>query len=94
MDNKLAERQEIDFLKCELMLPEQEPIVLTVGEIKMPKESENFCLSCGDRIPIIKSFCSEGCENNFYDETDFERAEKEEDEELYREEMKMKAGVS
>lgn len=53
MDEKLAEQDGPDFLECgmetplqkpvilkgEIKLPVQEPIVLTVGEIKIPKEA-------------------------------------------------------
>ena len=56
----------------------------------------NYCLSCSDPIPPDKDFCSEGCENDFFDDSHLAREEDEalaEQEELRREEMKMKAGV-
>ncbi|MEE9510414.1 MAG: hypothetical protein V3V81_07970 [Candidatus Bathyarchaeia archaeon] len=30
----------------------------------------NYCLSCTDLIPADKDFCSEGCENDFYRESE------------------------
>ena len=56
----------------------------------------NYCLSCSDPIPPNKDFCSDGCENDFYDESHLEREENEalaEQKELEREERNMKAGI-
>jgi len=71
--NKPEKQRGPKKITATLKIPVQEPVIITVGEIKMPKDPVNFCLSCGDGIPINKSFCSEGCEYNFYDESDFER---------------------
>lgn len=71
--NKPEKQQGPEKITVTLKVPVQEPVIITVGEIKIPKKAENFCLTCGDDIPMDKSFCCEGCENNFYDESDFER---------------------
>lgn len=41
--------------------------------IKDVKMDNNFCPACGDEIPADMKFCSDGCENAFYDESDLER---------------------
>lgn len=51
----------------------------------------NYCLTCGDPIPPNKDFCSDGCENDFYDDSALARDEDEELEELKREEIKWKS---
>ena len=54
----------------------------------------NYCLSCSDPIPPNKSFCCEGCENDFYRESELDVEEDEalaEQEELEREEKISKA---
>lgn len=56
----------------------------------------NYCLSCSDPIPPDKNFCSDECQENFYDDSALEKDEDEglaEQETLEREERKMKAGL-
>ena len=54
-----------------------------------------YCLSCSDPIPPNEDFCSEGCENDFYNESilDEEDEALSEQEELEREERKEKSGL-
>jgi len=57
---------------------------------------KNYCLTCCEPVPSDKEFCSDGCENDFYDESHLEREEDEalaEQRELEREERNMKAGI-
>jgi len=52
-------------------------------------KSKNICPVCGDPIPSDKDFCSEGCENDFYDDSHLEREKDEalaEQREMKREE--------
>ena len=52
----------------------------------------NYCLSCSDPIPPNKSFCSDGCENDFYRESELGvDDEDDEQEEMEREERMEKA---
>lgn len=55
---------------------------------------QEYCLTCSDPVPPDKHFCSEGCENDFYRESELDIEEDEvlaEQEELEREEKKSKA---
>jgi len=54
---------------------------------------KNYCLTCGDSVPTDKEFCSEGCENDFYNESilDEEDEALTELEMMEREEKKTKA---
>ena len=59
-------------------------------------KQKNTCPICGD--PCQGDFCCEACELLHYSEEEFSReevidADEEEDGELYRDEMNMKAGI-